>query len=434
MTGNLLHPQKAQIRMTMLETTNELEASNKHCFTKQDSMPRQPRRDQSFRRNSNKKAMVPTIGSHGVEGSVSDLSASLKSFDTFTADNSGRTLNSSEHSSLTHLHFSGQSSIRNFHSSGQNSSMNLHSSGQSSLSNLHSSGQSSSSSLNSPLRRKFSTSSRLSLFSRQRPEKKKNKRDEKKQLPPVLSRWESWEDCTPKGSPQKPQRRHVNVREFSDTKPQRACDDSSKNRRKTSPSRHSPAENDGETSRWSSHSISSSAALASPRRTCSPRKPPRKLPLISLFQPPPLQSPPTNTQEESKREIVFNPQHSGTHRSSDRFFDSKEEKESAHSSSGPTITRRTVLFRQLKAHNLNLRQVSPCRSLTTAPTRIVAPWNPHHHTDADTIRKLQTSLAWEESKRSVTTSSTRDSTASSTAPCPDYSIPWFASADKESGY
>ncbi len=141
-------------------------------------------------------------------------------------------------------------------------------------------------------------------------------------------------------------------------------------------------------SRWSSHS--SRAPISSPRRSSSPRR--------IACAPPPLASPPLMPLQldQQQQDIVFHPP-------------------AKQLPTLPQLQPRAVLTRRPKARNLVLEAaVSPNRF----PKAILT------ERDHETIRKLKST--WE-SRRSVATTSTRDSAASSTA-SPDYSIPWFSSS------
>ncbi len=213
--------------------------------------------------------------------------------------------------------------------------------------------------------RKFSTTTRLSLFSSQTHEKKKKKTKTK----------------TGRGG-----RKHSKQEEellnrwdsWKNDEPQGSP---------VKPERKALVD-----SRWSSHS--SRAPIASPRRSSSPRR--ISCPPLPLVSPPlmPLQM------EQQHQDIVFHPQSSAK-----------------QLPTLPQLHPRAVLTRRPKARNLVLEAA-------VSPNRF-----PRHKAilterDHETIRKLKST--WE-SRRSVATTSTRDSAASSTA-SPDYSIPWFSSS------
>lgn len=369
-SGNILSRQKTHTLITLSEVCSP--NVDKHCLKKQDSIPRRPHRNNSPERNMINETVVPkTWGprSRAICENVSELSISLGSLGSFSS----------------------------FFSSTDDP-------------NLHSSGGSTSSSPNSPLRKKFSTSSRLSLFSSQPPEKKKNRRSGKKE-PQTLNRWDSSEECDAKGSPKKPLRENI----------ARACETTSRVRGfsmrvlRRVPTRERKCSDSSAISRWSSHSISSHDVSVSPRKTGSPRKPSRQpLTMTPLPSPPPLNASVLKQGTNPDQEIVFNPK-SHNHCSADQHLQNEER---SHAGSEE---HRAILSRQPKAYNLLVQESS--RSHPTATSPRLPPWNPH--SNGDRTHKLKCPFEWTESKRSIATSSTRESTASSAA-CPDYSIPWFA--------
>lgn len=301
-----------------------LESPMSPRLMKQDSLPRRPRRGNSPERICTRRKSGEQIGRISRADSVSDLSSSHESCE----------------------------SVCSFLSYDDSTP---------SFSTTPNSSQSSSS-------RKFSTTSRLSLFSSQRPEKK-NRRGRKKSQQPqqqqqqeevTLNRWDSWKECTPKGSPVKPERKGVVAL------PPMLC--------------AVPLQD----SRWTSHS-SSRAPVASPRRSSSPKR-------ISPTQ--------QQQQQQKQEDIVFHPQSTPRQR--------------------PALQHRAVLTRRPKARNLWMEAV-PNHHHHRLPRALTTLLTEHDH---ETIRKLKST--WE-SKRSIVTTSTRDSGASSTA-SPDYSIPWFSSS------
>ncbi|GAX26693.1 hypothetical protein FisN_2Hh364 [Fistulifera solaris] len=258
------------------------------------------------------------------------------------------------------------------------------------------------SSLSSPLRKRLSTSSRLSLFSGQPPGKKKIHRKSAKKKPQQLNRWDSSEECNLKGLPQKPRRADA---------PQRV-ETASRGRDFGAPARGRLYSDESATSRWSSHvSTSSRDVTVSPRRTGSPRKPSRP-PLMAT---PDLQSS-KKSETHFEREIEFHPNFINNFRN----VDSKVQFAEPNNNGGST-EHRAVLFRQPKAYNLLLSESSHSHPPALIPR--LPPWNPKNNTDP--VHKLKCPFEWAESKRSIATASTRESSASSAA-CPDYSIPWFA--------
>jgi hypothetical protein len=177
---------------------------------------------------------------------------------------------------------------------------------------------------------------------------------------------------------------------------------------------------DSATSRWSSHvNPSSHDVIVSHRRIGSPRKPSR-LPLISTpdLQSPPKASVPLENETDHEREIEFHPNFINNFRNVDPQVQFGE----TVSNGGPT-EHRAVLIRQPKAYNLLLSESSHSHPPALPLIPRLPPWNPQ--SNADPIHKLKCPFEWAESKRSIATASTRESSASSAA-CPDYSIPWFA--------
>ncbi|GAX15902.1 hypothetical protein FisN_2Lh364 [Fistulifera solaris] len=343
----------------------------------QDSVPRRPHRANSPERNLMGAAILPKTGgptSRNTSENVSDLSNS--------------------HGSL--------SSTSSFFSSTDGSGPT--------------SAGSSFSSLSSPLRKRFSTSSRLSLFSSQPPGKKKIHRKCAKKKPQQLNRWDSSEECKPKGLPQKPQR--ADAAQGDET--------ASRVRDVGAPPRERMYSDESAISRWSSHVNPSSYDVnVCPRRSGSPRKPSRP-PLIAT---PDLQSLPkvsTSLKNETnyEREIEFHPNLIKKFRKVDSKVEFAET-----INNGVQTEHRAVLFRQPKAHNLLLSESSHSHPPALIPR--LPPWNPH--SNADPIHKLKCPFAWAESKRSIATASTRESSASSAA-CPDYSIPWFAARQQQSKF
>lgn len=310
------------------------------CLIKQDSLPRRPRRANSPERFCTMSDNFKAVRRVSYADSVSDLSLSSA----YEGSSSGC------ESICSFLSFDDLSTILN----------------HSTTTTTPSSSESSSST------RKFSTISRLSLFSSQPHEKKKTKKKkstrggrkpEKKDVTTV-NRWDSWKNDERQGSPVKPERKAI------------------------------------VDSRWSSHS--SRAPIASPRRSSSLRR----ISFASDLAVAPLmlipQQQEKGEQQALQQDIVFHPQSSSTQRLS------------AHPQQPP---HRAVLTRRPKARNLVLEAA-------VVPNRF-----PRHKAilterDHETIRKLKST--WE-SRRSVATTSTRDSGASSTA-SPDYSIPWFSSS------
>ncbi|GAX15899.1 hypothetical protein FisN_2Lh365 [Fistulifera solaris] len=211
--------------------------------------------------------------------------------------------------------------------------------------------------------RKFSTTTRLSLFSSQAHEKKKSKSKTK----------------TGRGGRKQPKQEQEILNRWDSWKNDEPQGSPVKPERKALVD-----------SRWSSHS--SRAPMSSPRRSSSPHR-------ISC-PPSPLASPPLMPLEPPQQDIVFHPQSSAK-----------------QLPTLPQLHPRAVLTRRPKARNLVLEAA-------VSPNRF-----PRHKAilterDHETIRKLKST--WE-SRRSVATTSTRDSAASSTA-SPDYSIPWFSSS------
>lgn len=364
-SGNLFHRQKTN------DQTSPSEASSSNVdrrnLSKQDSIPRRPLRDNSPERNIRNATLVPKPGglrSSEMLESVSDLSVSVGSLGSFSS---------------------------------------FFSSTDGSAPNLHSSGETSSSTLNVQLRRKFSTSSRLSLFSSQPPEKKKNKKIGKKESK-KLNRWDSSEECKAKFSPQKPQRKGI-AHEFETPS---CMQDFSLPALRRMP----PQPEDSPISRWTSQSTSQHDVIVSPRKIGSPRKPTRAE-LTATPRPPP---PPPPLRSAPRREtnrdqdIEFNPK---------LLFSHLQNKER---SDAGLPKHRAVLSRQPKAYNLLLKKSSPIHPPSTPR---LPPWNPNNKSNADSLHKLKCPFEWAGSKRSVATSITQESTASSAA-CPDYSIPWFA--------
>lgn len=225
----------------------------------------------------------------------------------------------------------------------------------------------SSSSHSSSPSRKFSTVSCLSLFSSQPQEKKKKKKSARGGRKPQkeITITNRWDSW----NNEEPQ--------GSPVKPERkALVDS----------------------RWSSHS--SRAPIASPRRSSSPKRISCAPALASV----PLMFSSEKEEEEDQQDIVFHPQSSSTRRLPGL---------------APQPHHRAVLTRRPKARNLVLEAaIVPNRYPRTMNKTILT------ERDHETIRKLKST--WE-SRRSVVTTSTRDSGASSTA-SPDYSIPWFSSS------
>lgn len=330
-------------------------------------MPRRLHRGNSPERNMLNATLLPKSAcppSRGVLESVSDLSLSLGSLGSFSS---------------------------------------FFSSTDGSRPNLYSSGETSSSTLSSSLQRKFSTSSRLSLFSSHPPEKKKNRKRGETQK---VNRWDSSEECKAKVSPQKPQRKEIEhvpetmsrVREFSIGAQRRV------------PPRERISSDDSAMSRWSSHSTSQHNVALPPRKTGSPRKPSRSAVTVTPRPPPPFRASAPRRETNREQDIEFNP----------KLFNHRP----LQSEAPNKAEHRAVLSRQSKAYNLLLKDSSHSHPPSTTSPRL-PPWNPH----SDTIHKLKCPFEWAGSKRSVATCSTSESAASSAA-CPDYSIPWFAPQQK----